>query len=117
MTAVCQQHKLFFILCLPDVEKSSFFRTTLERCKVKPCNYHIAELFLYFDKMNCINLSRLFLRKCFQQHRKVYPEVPPRVEYYVSDFGMTLIPHLENIIQWGQENFSTIMDNRKKKVT
>jgi DNA-binding HxlR family transcriptional regulator len=50
-------------------------------------------------------------------HRKVYPEVPPRVEYYVSDFGMTLIPHLENIIQWGQENFSTIMDNRKKKVT
>lgn len=50
-------------------------------------------------------------------HRKVYPEVPPRVEYYVSDFGMTLIPHLENIIQWGQENFSTIMDNREKKVT
>ena len=50
-------------------------------------------------------------------HRKVYPEVPPRVEYYVSDFRMTLIPHLENIIQWGQENFSTIMDNRKKKVT
>lgn len=50
MTAVCQQHKLFFILCLPDVEKSSFFRTTLERCKVKPCNYHIAGLFLFFDK-------------------------------------------------------------------
>ncbi len=50
MTAVCQQHKLFFILCLPDVEESSFFRTTLERCKVKPCNYHIAGLFLYFDK-------------------------------------------------------------------
>lgn len=68
MTAVCQQYKLFFYLCLLDVEESSFFRTTLERCKVKPCNYHIAGLFLYFDKMNCINLSRLFLRKCFQQH-------------------------------------------------
>lgn len=47
-------------------------------------------------------------------HRKVYPEVPPRVEYCVSSFGMTLIPHLESIIQWGQENFSTIMENRKK---
>lgn len=46
-------------------------------------------------------------------HRKVYPEVPPRVEYYVSDFGMTLIPHLENLMQWGQENFSVIMKNRK----
>jgi DNA-binding HxlR family transcriptional regulator len=49
-------------------------------------------------------------------HRKVYPEVPPRVEYYVSDFGMTLIPHLENLMQWGQENFSVIMKNRKNNV-
>lgn len=48
-------------------------------------------------------------------HRKVYPEVPPRVEYYVSDFGMTFIPHLENLMQWGQENFSVIMKNRKNK--
>lgn len=48
-------------------------------------------------------------------NRKVYPEVPPRVEYGISDFGMTLIPHLESIIQWGQENFPIIMENRKKE--
>lgn len=47
-------------------------------------------------------------------HRKVYPEVPPRVEYSVSDFGITLIPHLESIMQWGQDNFEEIMKNRKK---
>lgn len=47
-------------------------------------------------------------------HRKVYPEVPPRVEYFVSDFGMTLIPHLESIMQWGQDSFEEIMRNRKK---
>lgn len=46
-------------------------------------------------------------------YRKVYQEIPPRVEYYISDFGKTLIPYIENIIQWGQNNFAVIMDNRK----
>lgn len=48
-------------------------------------------------------------------HRKVYPEIPPKVEYFVSDFGQTLIPLLENLVEWGQNNFQTIMKNRKKK--
>ena len=43
--------------------------------------------------------------------RKIYPSVPPKVEYYVSEFGETLIPHLEQLKQWGQENFETIMEN------
>lgn len=34
--------------------------------------------------------------------RKVYPEVPPRVEYYLTDFGKTLIPMLEEIAKWGR---------------
>ena len=40
--------------------------------------------------------------------------VAPKVEYYVSEFGETLIPHLERLKQWGQENFETIMENRQK---
>ena len=47
-------------------------------------------------------------------NRKIYPSVPPKVEYYVSEFGKTLIPHLEQLKQWGQENFDTIMENRQK---
>ena len=47
-------------------------------------------------------------------NRKIYPSVPPKVEYYVSEFGKTLIPHLEQFKQWGQENFDTIMENRQK---
>ena len=46
--------------------------------------------------------------------RTVYPVVPPKVEYYVSEFGETLIPYLEQLKQWGQENFETIMENRQK---
>ena len=47
-------------------------------------------------------------------NRKIYPTVPPKVEYYVSEFGETLIPYLEQLKQWGQENFETIMENRRK---
>ena len=35
--------------------------------------------------------------------RKIYPSVPPKVEYYVSEFGETLIPHLEQLKQWGKK--------------
>ena len=34
--------------------------------------------------------------------RKIYPEVPPKVEYYLTDFGKTLIPMLEEIARWGR---------------
>lgn len=35
--------------------------------------------------------------------RKVYPEVPPRVEYAITDFGKTLIPILQALCTWGAE--------------
>ena len=33
--------------------------------------------------------------------RKVYPEVPPRVEYTLTDIGYSLKPLLNNIDKWG----------------
>lgn len=33
--------------------------------------------------------------------RKMYPEIPPRVEYSLTDFGKTVIPVLEALAQWG----------------
>ena len=47
-------------------------------------------------------------------NRQIYPDVPPRVEYSLSDLGKTLIPHIEALKTWGQENYPTIMLNRKK---
>ncbi|EOS06391.1 hypothetical protein C801_03257 [Bacteroides uniformis dnLKV2] len=46
--------------------------------------------------------------------RQLYPDVPPRVEYSVSDFGKTLLPHVKALINWGRENFDQIMSNRQK---
>lgn len=33
--------------------------------------------------------------------RKVYPEVPPRVEYSITSFGKTLMPIFELMHDWG----------------
>lgn len=35
--------------------------------------------------------------------RKVYPVVPPKVEYTITQRGMKLIPIFEQLINWGVE--------------
>lgn len=35
--------------------------------------------------------------------RKVYPEVPPRVEYTLTETGYSLKPVLEAMVAWGTE--------------
>ncbi len=35
-------------------------------------------------------------------HREVYPQVPPKVEYSLTEFGRTLMPVIEAMHRWGQ---------------
>lgn len=35
-------------------------------------------------------------------HRKVFAEVPPRVEYTVSESGKAVMPILESMAEWGK---------------
>ena len=51
--------------------------------------------------------------KNLEQHhlvnREVYPEVPPRVEYSLTDVGKSLMPVLMVLIEWGKEHFSDVV--------
>ncbi|MBI1785454.1 helix-turn-helix transcriptional regulator [Candidatus Sumerlaeota bacterium] len=42
------------------------------------------------------------LEKDGMVHRKVYAEVPPRVEYTLTEFGATLRPVLDMLCRWGK---------------
>ena len=37
-------------------------------------------------------------------NRKEYPQIPPKVEYSLSETGKTLIPILDALCQWGYEH-------------
>ena len=45
--------------------------------------------------------------------RTVYPEVPPRVEYTLTDRAKTLRPILESLLQWSMHNMDDIMQDRR----
>ena len=37
-------------------------------------------------------------------HRKMYPEIPPRVEYTLTERGHSLMRVLDQLCTWGNEN-------------
>ena len=46
--------------------------------------------------------------------RTIYPEVPPRVEYKLTKRGKTLIPLLNQLVDWSLDNMDAIVRHRKK---
>ena len=42
-------------------------------------------------------------------HREVYPEVPPRVEYSLTETGRSLMPAIIALIDWGKEHFDEVV--------
>lgn len=48
--------------------------------------------------------------------RKVFAEVPPRVEYKVTNRTQSLMPLVDALISWASDNFSPILADRKKSL-
>lgn len=46
--------------------------------------------------------------------RQVYPEMPPRVEYALTEMGRGLFPHLQALMGWAEDNLPQIMECRRK---
>lgn len=47
-------------------------------------------------------------------NRKIYPMVPPKVEYTLTEHGETLIPILESLVKWGTSYANSIGFNNFK---
>lgn len=45
--------------------------------------------------------------------REAFAEVPPRVEYSLSDKGKTLLPHINTLLSWATDNMDDIYESRR----
>ncbi len=44
--------------------------------------------------------------------RTVYPQIPPKVEYQLTQRGKSLLPHLHGLVSWAKENMVEIKESR-----
>ena len=45
--------------------------------------------------------------------RQGYAEVPPRVEYSLTDRAVSLLPHINSLITWAKDNMNAILVDRE----
>lgn len=46
--------------------------------------------------------------------RTVYAEVPPRVEYSLTERGKSVWPHIAALVQWAKDNMADILADRNR---
>ena len=45
--------------------------------------------------------------------RTVYPQIPPKVEYELTERGRSLLPHLHQLVGWANSNLNDIRKSRE----
>lgn len=75
-----------------------------------------AKRFGELKKLICGDITQKMLTQQLREleddgliHREIYKEVPPKVEYSLTDFGKSLSPILQDLCVWGQK----IKDEKK----
>lgn len=65
-------------------------------------------------KRSVVGVTNIMLSKCLKELEKhgivtrvCYNEVPPRVEYSLTERGMQLLPALKKLYKWGAEQLQT----------
>lgn len=46
--------------------------------------------------------------------KTIFPELPPRSEYTITDLGRTLLPIIDSMLEWGTEHFD-IFERKYKR--
>lgn len=48
-------------------------------------------------------------------HREIYKQIPPKVEYFLTDFGKTLEPILLAMLTWGYQYTSQVIERKSTR--
>jgi DNA-binding HxlR family transcriptional regulator len=46
--------------------------------------------------------------------RKEFPQIPPKVEYSLSERGLSLIPLLNMMCEWGEKNSLPVQETKQQ---
>ena len=64
------------------------------------------------QKMLTVALKNLEADGLVERH--AFAEIPPRVEYNITERAKTLMPHINSLIEWALDNLADILNDRKK---
>lgn len=89
MSLISGKYKMIILYCLMEFEVVRFneLKRYLKNVTDKTLSNHLKEL----------ESDRLIIRK-------EYPQIPPKVEYSLSDRGKSLMNVLDQLCIWGEEN-------------
>lgn len=64
------------------------------------------------QKMLTVALKNLEADGLVERH--AFAEIPPRVEYNITQRAKTLMPHINSLVEWALDNLVDILNDRKK---
>ena len=85
MSLISGKHKMVILYCLMEYEP------------------------VRFNEMKTLSQNLKELEKDELIHREAYPQIPPKVEYSLSERGKSLMKVLDQLCIWGEENRLTAM--------
>lgn len=78
--------------------------------------YHLRDEIQRFNQLNRLlpNITQRMLTRQLRElerdglvNRKIYPQVPPKVEYSLTKTGRSLMPIIMQLKDWGESNLLT----------
>ena len=96
MSLISGNYKMIILYCLMEFEVVRFneLKRYLKNVSDKTLSSNLKEL----------EADRLIIRK-------EYPQIPPKVEYRLSDKGKSLMEVLDQLCVWGENNRDNHSDN------
>lgn len=85
---------------------SGKYKMIILYCLMEYKSVRFNELQRYLKKISDKTLSQNLkeLEKDGLIHREVYPQIPPKVEYSLTERGISLMKVLDQLCTWGEEN-------------